>query len=291
MYGVARAAGFATERELRYECIMQMLRLDTTVPFHERPLADRGALPSLTLRVVSLVRATDADAGLSLGATEIARACEAAGVRLENIAVRSIAEAREAADARAAMVVLFGGETDEDFRSLSALAAERALPFVNLWCEADTVRDGSFGIAHLCPSNGQREEARRFASGLSHDGRGAEGASVVAWHPGLARHGAAALCGRYFAATGLEMTERAWLGWAGHRFLADALVRALRVAPLREPRAVAQALREALVAPGTRLDVAKGVPLRVRASDGAIAQSLYVVNGDRVMAEFTPPAR
>lgn len=271
--------------------LMQMLRFDTALPFHERPYADRRPLAPITLRVVTLVREPDAEAGISLGALEVARVCEAGQVRLEHLTVRSIAEAREAAVGRSAVTVLLGGETDEDFRQLARLSAELRVPFVNLWCESDAARAAARGIPHLCPSHRQREEARHFAAGLSDDGRGAERGAVVAWHPGLARHGAAALSGRYFAATGREMTERAWLGWAGHRLLADALPRALRQVPLSDPRLLADALADALVAPGTRLDVAKGVPLRVRGDDGSTAQPLYVVEGDRVMAEVVPPAR
>lgn len=95
---------------------------------------------------------------------------------------------------------------------------------------------------------------------------GGEGGQVVDWHPSLTRFGAEQLNSRFESRFGAPMDSLAWASWMAVKIAAEL---ALRAMPLER----------------LRFDGHKGEPLWF-GEDHCLRQPLYVVVGDKVVAEL-----
>jgi hypothetical protein len=116
-------------------------------------------------------------------------------------------------------------------------------------------------VFHVASSPAERREA------LARWG-GGEG-QVVDWHSSLTRFGAEQLNGRFESRFGAPMDSLAWASWMAVMIAAEM---ALRATPLER----------------LRFDGHKGERLWFRPEDHGLRQPLYVVAGDKVVAELAP---
>jgi hypothetical protein len=148
---------------------------------------------------------------------------------------------------------------------------------LNVGSDADALRGElcSPAIFHVVASRRMRTDA---LAAWNRSGGDAADARAVEWHPALNRFGAEQLNDRCMDRFGVPMHAGAWVGWMAAKIAAETSFRA----GLGDHTV----LRTYLRAERTRFDGHKGRPLSFRAWDQQLRQPLYVVSGDRVVAEL-----
>ena len=155
--------------------------------------------------------------------------------------------------------------------ALGELAGSRRVPLLTTrppgdLSEDEPLRSHAFHVSST-PVD-RREILARWKAGEASPPAEAE---VVDWHPSLYKFGATQLNQRYRERFGSPMDGAAWASWFAVKAAAET------------------ALRKALERIGTSgFDGHKGVRLRFRPEDHVLRQPLYVVAGERVLAELSP---
>lgn len=225
---------------------------------------------------------TAAAQGALLGAEEAARAAELLGARLE-LRVRDAADPQSAAREASALIdagalALIGGLDAATRSALAELAETRGVPLLTTRDPGDSsaeepLREHVFHVA-----SGPRERRAALERWKARETAAPAGQVEIAdWHPSLERFGAEQLNQRYRERFGVPMEPLAWASWMS--------VKAAAEAALRGARTPADLTRRLTT---LTLDGHKGTRLRFRSNDHTLQQPLYVIAGDRVLAEIPP---
>lgn len=203
--------------------------------------------------------------GALLAAEEAARAAELLGARLE----------LRTGDATAlidqGVLALIGGLDAPARAALSELAETWRVPLLTTRAPGDAGEDEPLRPHVFHVASGPRD--RRAALGRWKG----EAAEIADWHPALKRFGAEQLNRRYRERFDAPMEPLAWASWMAVKAAAEAALRGAST-----PTEVARRLAT------LGFDGHKGVRLRFRPEDHRLQQPLYVVAGDRVLAEISP---
>jgi hypothetical protein len=194
--------------------------------------------------------------GALLGAEEAARTAELLGARLE------LRTGDAAALIDQGVLALIG--------DLDAPAETRGVPLLIIRTPGDVTEAEPLQphVFHVASSLSDRRAA------LARYGKGG-GAEIADWHPSLKRFGAEQLNQRYIQRFGTPMEPLAWASWMA--------VKAAAEAALRGASSPAELARRLMT---LGFDGHKGIRLRFRPEDHHLRQPLYVVSGDRVLAEI-----
>jgi hypothetical protein len=154
----------------------------------------------------------------------------------------------------------------------SVAAAAPAVPVFNLRDADDALRGACIpNLLHTIPSAAMARDAvaqwRRMHPGAEVTAR--------AWHHDFTKYAGRDLNKRFRAATGRNMDEYAWSGWAAVKMASDTVAR-LNAA---EPGQLLAHLRTAL-----RFDGQKGVEMTFRET-GQLRQPMLIIEGDRIAGE------
>lgn len=213
--------------------------------------------------------------GALLGSEESARAAELLGVHFE-LRVREVSE--PAAAIREATGLLDEGALalvsalDAPGRTaLGELAVVRRVPLLTTRASGDLAEDEPLRTHVFHISSNPRDRRETLAHWKAGEAAPPGDARVEDWHPSLERFGAEQLNQRYRERFGGPMDSLAWASWFAVKATAEA------------------ALRGAVERIATSgFDGHKGIRLRFRPDDHVLRQPLYVVAGERVLAELSP---
>ncbi len=224
---------------------------------------------------------TAAAQGALLGAEEAARATELLGSRLE-------LRARDAADPRAAVreatalieagaLALIGGLDSATRSALAELAGSRGVPLLTTREPGDSGPDEPLREQVFHVASGPRARHAALERWMARETAATAGQVEIAdWHPSLERFGAEQLNQRYRERFGAPMEPLAWASWTAVKAAAEAALRGADT-PADLTRRLAT----------LGFDGHKGARLRFRPNDHTLQQPLYVIAGDRVLAEIS----
>ncbi|HSJ05338.1 MAG TPA: ABC transporter substrate-binding protein [Longimicrobiales bacterium] len=167
---------------------------------------------------------------------------------------------------------IVGGATAVAADAIAAAAAAHDAVFLNVGTPREQLMQAcSPGTFHINAS----EAMRRHALGTVRDSPA--GAYATGWHPSLERFGAGQVNDRFRRAFGRDLSENGWYGWIAVKLLFDAAQRAGTES--------ASELAEYLVSGRALFDGHKGLQLSFHPDTRQLRQPLYIVAGDRVIAQ------
>jgi ABC-type branched-subunit amino acid transport system substrate-binding protein len=204
--------------------------------------------------------------GALLAAGEAAQTAELLGIRLE----LQTGDAAALIDRGA--LALIGGLDAPGRVALSDLAEARRVPLLTTRAPGDSGEDEPLRPHVFHVASGPRDRRAALARW-----KGGEAAEIADWHPSLTRFGAEQLNQRYRERFGAPMEPLAWTSWMAVKAAAEAALRGAAT-----PADMVRRLET------LGFDGHKGVRLRFRPEDHGLQQPLYVVAGDRVLAEISP---
>jgi len=159
-----------------------------------------------------------------------------------------------------------------DAAALITHAAKADVPVINVTSDDDALREQCRdALFHTLPSAAMRKAAE--AQWRVHAPNSA--AVAHAWHATLEKYAGAQLNKRYREATGEDMNDVAWAGWAAVKLVSDTIAR-LRTL---DPQVLVTALQTDLA-----FDGQKGVDMSFR-PNGQLRQPLLLVEAGRIVGE------
>jgi len=225
---------------------------------------------------------TAASRGALLGADEATRAAELLGTHLE-LRAREVADPKSAVREAAALIdqgalALIGGLDAATRSALAELAESRGVPLLTTRdpgdpSEADPLREHVF---HISSTPRERRDAlERWKAQQTTPPAGP--LEIADWHPTLERFGAEQLNQRYRERFGTSMEPLAWASWVAVKAATETALRGADTPAELGHRLATLAF-----------DGHKGTRLRFRSTDHTLQQPLYVIAGERVLAEIPP---
>ncbi len=225
---------------------------------------------------------TAASRGALLGADEAARAAGLLGTHLE-LRAREVVDARAAVREAAALIdqgalALIGGLDAATRSALAELAESRGVPLLTTREPGDASADEPLyeHVFHVASTPRERREALERWK-VRQTAAPAAQVKIADWHPSLERFGAEQLNQRYRERFGGPMEPLAWASWVAVKAAAEAALRGADT-PAELSRRLAT----------LAFDGHKGTRLRFRPNDHTLQQPLYVIAGERVLAEIPP---
>jgi ABC-type branched-subunit amino acid transport system substrate-binding protein len=251
-------------------------------PAAGRPAAGRntgGLASDLRLGAVWPAGGRDLD-GIRLGASEAAHAARLFGTTF--VLHEAEGEGVQAGEAAARLIrdhgvrAIVGGATAEAADAMATAAAAHHVVFMNIGVPRENLTQAcNPWTFHVSASDGMRQHALAAVRDAPGDAR------ATGWHASLERFGAGQVNDRFRRAYGSELSETGWNGWIAVKLLFDAAQRAGAES--------AAALAEYLVSGRALFDGHKGLQLSFHPVTRQLRQPLYIVAGDRVIAQ-TPAA-
>jgi ABC-type branched-subunit amino acid transport system substrate-binding protein len=243
-----------------------------------RPAAGRKpAGPASDLRLGAVWPAGDRDMdGIRLGASEAAHAARLFGTTFvlheaEGEGVHA-GEAAERLIRDHGVLAIVGGATVDAADAIGTAAAARDVVFVNIGVPRERLMHAcSPWTFHVHTSDAMRRHALAAAGDVP------AGARATGWHASLERFGAGQVNDRFRRAYASDLSETGWNGWIAVKLLFDAAQRAGT-----ESAAV---LADYLVSGRALFDGHKGLQLSFQPDTRQLRQPLFIVAGDRVIAQ------
>ncbi|HEU4699155.1 MAG TPA: hypothetical protein VFS40_08245 [Gemmatimonadales bacterium] len=258
------AAGAAADAGALLAARAPLLRA-LEVPAPPAPTLRLGFVPAHAGGAAADAVVEAARRGVELGAAEAEQSARLLGRAVAWRTLADVAAARTAVAARE-VDVLLGGFDAATCLALADAAAAAGVPFFNLGCRADALRNADCR-RHAFHVEASETMYRLALETAGNPPSGPTGAvRIVLWHPSLARFGADQLNDRYRARHGEGMPAAAWAGWMAAKVALEGWLRAGRTP-----------LVDHLARPATQFDGHKGWPLSFRPWDHQLRQPLYAV--------------